>query len=194
MNKLLVFTAPSGAGKTTIVQHLLKKFPQLAFSVSATTRTRRPGETDGVDYYFLEPLEFQRKIEAGAFVEWEEVYANQYYGTLRTELERLWRLGKDIIFDIDVKGALSLKEQYGERALTVFIRPPSLQDLEQRLRDRQTEDEKNLQKRLRRMSEELNFENKFDRLLVNDVLSEALAEAESIVSEFILDHHENGNH
>ncbi len=185
MSKLIAFTAPSGAGKTTIVRHLLNKFPNLAFSVSATTRQARPNEVDGEDYYFMSPEAFKRLIQEKAFVEWEEVYADQFYGTLRSEIERLWRQNLHILFDIDVKGALSIKQAYPEATLVIFVKPPSEKVLLERLRGRRTEEPENLKKRLQKATEELQYENSFDKVLINDDLSEALREAEKIVTDFI---------
>ena len=183
--KLIVFTAPSGAGKTTIVRHLLKHFDELAFSVSATSRSRRPHEEEGRDYYFLSPEAFRQRVEAGDFIEWEEVYEHQYYGTLKSEVERLWQARKHILFDIDVYGALNIKRIYGERALTVFVKPPSLDVLYERLQKRKTETPASLKKRLKKAQLELGFEKQFDRVVVNDVLAKALAEAAAIVQQFI---------
>lgn len=187
MNKLLLFAAPSGAGKTTIVRYLLGKFPNLSFSVSATTRNRRAYEQDGVDYYFISQEEFRRRMENKAFAEWEEVYAGQFYGTLHSEIQRLWAMGKDIIFDIDVYGAVRLKKKYPEQALTVFVKPPSRDALIERLRLRGTESEETFAKRIIKADEELAFENKFDMVLVNDVLEDALRRAENIAENFLLD-------
>lgn len=183
--KLLIFTAPSGAGKTTIVRHLLSRFDQLAFSVSATTRSQRPHEKDGVDYYFVSPEKFKSLLAKEAFVESEEVYQGLYYGTLRSELERLWSLGKCIIFDIDVKGARNLKSKFEKEALTVFIRPPSAAVLFERLRNRRTETPENLKRRIDKAAEELTFESEFDIVLINDDLETALQEAEIIVETFL---------
>ncbi len=185
MSKLVIFTAPSGAGKTTIVRHLLDRFDNLAFSVSATTRARRPHEQHGRDYYFLSPEEFMQRVKNGDFLEWEEVYPGQYYGTLRQEVERLWKEGKDVIFDIDVKGAWKLKQAYPDRSLAVFVMPPSKEALLQRLRDRHTEDEESLRKRMARASAELEWAPRFDVVLVNDRLEDALQQAEQLVSEFL---------
>lgn len=185
MNKLLIFAAPSGAGKTTIVRHLLGKYPNLSFSVSATTRARRSYETDGTDYYFISVEEFRGRIEAKAFAEWEEVYEGQFYGTLHSEIERLWADGKDIIFDIDVYGAVRLKKKYPEQALTVFVKPPSREVLIERLRLRGTESEETFAKRIVKADVELAFENKFDVVLVNDDLEEALKRAEKIAEDFL---------
>ncbi len=184
--KLIIFTAPSGAGKTTIVRHLLKRFPeQLAFSISATTREKRPHEVDGKDYYFMDKKTFQDKIKSGDFAEWEEVYRQQWYGTLNAEIERLWREGKTILFDIDVKGASRLKNKYKERALVVFVAPPSIEELERRLSRRKTETRSSLLKRIQRAIRELEYREKFDRVLVNDDLDVAFSEAEQIVHHFI---------
>lgn len=185
MAKLLIFTAPSGAGKTTIVRHLLKKFPQLAFSISATTRTQRPHEEDGKDYYFISPQEFRVRQGDGKFVEWEEVYEGLYYGTLHSEINRLWSQGKHIVFDIEVKGATNLKKAYPDESLAVFVKPPSPEVLFARLRGRKTEDEESLRKRIARAEEELSYENSFDKVLLNDDLETALAEAEEIVRDFL---------
>ena len=185
MSKLIIVTAPSGAGKTTIVRHLLKTFDELAFSVSATNRDQRPHEEHGRDYYFISTREFKNKIRDGAFVEWEEVYGNQYYGTLKSEVERLWAAGKHIVFDIDVKGATNIKKVFPDQSLAIFIKPPSPEVLFERLRNRKTESEKSLQKRIARATHELTYENNFDIILVNDILEEALAQAEDIVTNFI---------
>ena len=183
--KLIIFTAPSGAGKTTIVKHLLKVREDLAFSISACTRSQRYGEVNGLDYYFLSVEEFKRKVSAGDFVEYEEVYENQFYGTLKAEIERLKSLGKNVIFDIDVKGALNIKKFYGDEALTVFVSPPSPEVLFERLKSRKTEDEESLRKRIARARIELGYENKFDVTLVNNDLETALNDAEMIVNTFL---------
>ena len=185
MSKLVIFTAPSGAGKTTIVTHLLEKYDALAFSVSAATREKRHYETDGEDYYFISPEAFRQKIADNAFVEWEEVYENQFYGTLKSEVERLWGINKNIIFDIDVQGALSIKKAYPDESLAVFVKPPSPEILFERLRGRKTETEKSLKRRIAKAAEELGYENKFDKVLVNDDLETALSAAEGIVEAFI---------
>lgn len=185
MNKLIIFTAPSGAGKTTIVRHLLSRYEELAFSVSATTRERRHYEIEGRDYYFLSEEQFREKIAAGEFAEWEEVYDNQLYGTLKSEITRLWSMNKSIIFDVDVRGATSLKNHYKDQALAVFVKPPSFQTLVERLRQRKTESSRSLRKRLNRVKTELKYENKFDVILLNDVLEVTLKEAELIVEDFL---------
>ena len=183
--KLIIFTAPSGAGKTTIVRHLLQKFDQLAFSVSATSRAQRPGEEHGKDYYFLSVEAFREAIEADSFAEWEEVYQGQYYGTLKQEIQRLWSEGKHILFDIDVQGALNLKKIYQDQAMVVFVQPPSVEALEKRLRGRQTEDEASFRKRIEKASEEMSYAPSCDQVLVNDDLPVALNQAEQIVLSFI---------
>jgi len=183
--KMIIFTAPSGAGKTTIVRHLIKEYFQLGFSISATTRDAREHEVDGKDYHFLSLEEFQEKIRKSEFAEYEEVYPNQYYGTLKSEIQRLWDDGKIALFDIDVKGAVSIKEIYGDQCLCVFIRPPSLQVLIDRLKNRKTESEASFRKRIRKAKLELSYENRFDRVLVNDLLEVALKEAEMIVEDFL---------
>lgn len=187
--KLIAFTAPSGAGKTTIVKHLLSKYDELAFSVSATTRAARPHEVHGKDYYFLSLEEWQQKIEEGDFLEWEEVYENQYYGSLKSEVERLWSIGKYVIFDMDVKGATNIKKIYGEKAITVFVKPPSSEILFTRLRNRQTESEESLRKRIARAAEELTYESTFDIVLLNDDLEVCLTKAEQIVEKIVLNQH-----
>ncbi|MFK7806924.1 MAG: guanylate kinase [Saprospiraceae bacterium] len=183
MSKLIVITAPSGAGKTTIVRHLLNKYNELDFSISATNRDMRKHERDGVDYYFLSTKEFKKRVQEEDFLEWEEVYDNQFYGTLKSEIDRIWAKGKHIIFDIEVKGATNIKKMYPE-AMVVFIRPPSLQVLIDRLKKRKTETEASLKKRIARVKEELTYENKFDRVLVNDVLEVTLKEAELMIESF----------
>ena len=183
--KMILFTAPSGAGKTTIVQHLLKTYKELAFSVSATNRAKRDKEKDGKDYYFLSTEKFKKRIKDGDFVEWEEVYENQFYGTLKTEIERLWKKEKHIVFDIDVRGATNIKKLYKDDCLAIFIKPPSLQVLIDRLKNRETETTKSLKKRIARVKREMKYEKKFDKILVNDLLEVALKEAELIVEDFL---------
>jgi guanylate kinase len=183
--KLIIFTAPSGAGKTTIVKHLLKQRDDLAFSISACTRPQRYGEINGMDYYFLSAEEFRRRVASNDFLEWEEVYEGQFYGTLRSEIERLWQEGKHVIFDIDVKGAHNIQKQYPKSALTIFVKTRTPEVLYDRLRGRRTEDEESLRRRLGRAKEELSYEPKFDVALVNDDLDTALAQAEILVENFI---------
>ena len=185
MQKLIVFTAPSGAGKTTIVKELLRVFPDLAFSVSATTRQKRESEVHGKDYYFISADEFRDLIAQDAFLEWEEVYENQFYGTLKREVERLWSLGKDVIFDIDVKGAMRIKSAYPDRTLTVFVKPPSEQVLFERLRNRKSETAESLRIRLEKAAYELTFERHFDVVLVNEVLESAVEQAIQIAGEWL---------
>ena len=183
--KLLILTAPSGAGKTTLVRHLLQHFPQLAFSVSATTRPPRPGEVDGRDYHFLTAEAFARRIAAGAFVEYEEVYPGRFYGTLHSELHRIWAEGRVVVFDIEVKGATRIKRHYPDHTLAIFVAPPSEEILFQRLRDRSTEDADSLRVRIARAGEELSYRNTFDRVLINDDLPTALAEVEALTQAFL---------
>ena len=183
--KLLVFTAPSGSGKTTIVRHILSVFPNTTFSVSATTRERRPYEVDGQDYYFLSEETFKRWVSFKAFAEWEEVYPGQFYGTLKSEIDRIHQNGSHVVFDVDVKGAMNIKEQYPQQTLTVFIKVPSLEILEERLRARGTDSEENLQRRIEKARFELTFEPNFDAVLINDNLDHALQQAEDIVRKFI---------
>ncbi len=185
LGKLIVVTAPSGAGKTTIVRHLLNKYPQLSFSVSATNRAKREGETDGKDYYFFSTDVFKEKVANGEFLEWEEVYDNQYYGTLKSEIERIWAEGKHIIFDVDVRGAQNIQKQYRRRTRSIFVKPPSQEILFERLRNRKTETEESLRKRIARATEELACEDKFDVILVNDDLATALKEAEMIIEKYV---------
>jgi len=182
--KIIIFTAPSGSGKTTIVRHLLKKYNFLGFSVSATNRKKRTKEIDGKDYYFLSSEKFQRKISMGAFVEWEEVYEDQYYGTLKSEIERLWSKGKHVVFDIEVKGATNIKKIYPDNSIAVFVRPPSMAELQRRLTKRNTESKSSLKKRLARAEVELTYEDEFDTVIINDLLEVALEEAEQIIETF----------
>ena len=183
--KMFIFTAPSGAGKTTIVRHLLETYDFLDFSVSATTRSKRDHEIDGKDYYFLTPEEFRTKVDAGDFIEWEEVYEDQYYGTLRSEVDRVWELGKHIVFDIEVKGATNIKELFGDKCKATFIKPPSLEILIERLTNRNTESEASLKKRIARVKKEMTYQDTFDGVLVNDLLQVAFKEAEFIIETFV---------
>lgn len=182
--KLFIFTAPSGAGKTTIVKHILKKYGNLGFSVSATTREKRDHEIDGRDYYFISVEEFKNKIDDGEFIEWEEVYRDQYYGTLKSEVDRIWSQNKHLVFDIDVRGAKNIKEIYGNRCMVVFVRPPSVHTLVERLINRNTESPESLEKRISKVKKEMEYENCFDFTLVNDVLEVSYIEAEHIVEIF----------
>ena len=185
MNKMIIITAPSGAGKTTIVKHLLKVFPTLSFSVSATTRAPRPHESNGKEYYFISTDEFQQKIRNHEFIEYEQVYENQYYGTLHAEVQRLWSEGRSIIFDIDVKGALNLKKIFMNEAFSIFLKPPSFEILKERLLNRKTEDKASLNKRIKKAKLELKYQVKFDYVLINDKLEISLAEAENLVRTFL---------
>lgn len=183
--RLVILSAPSGAGKTSIVRHLLASGLPLAFSVSATTRPPRDGEVDGRDYWFLNEDEFKGRIRAGEFVEWEEVYPGRFYGTLRSELERIWSEGRHALFDIDVIGGLDLKELYQDRALAVFVKPPSVEALERRLRERGTENGDTLRMRVEKAVHELTYEDRFDAVIINDDLATACAEAEVLVRRFL---------
>ena len=184
--KLITFSAPSGSGKTTIVRHLLDHYSsQLAFSVSACTRERRDYEVDGKDYYFLTLADFREKIAAQQFAEWEEVYAGSYYGTLKSEIQRLWDEGKHVVFDVDVKGGLKLKEAYGSDALAVFVKVSSEEEIRRRLSARGTETEESFATRLAKVRYEQSFEGEFDVVLVNDHLANTLRKAEDLVAGFI---------
>lgn len=183
--KCVIFSAPSGAGKTTIVHALLDANIGLEFSVSACSRDPRPNEIDGKDYHFLGIEGFKQQIEANAFVEWEEVYTNNFYGTLRSEIERIWKNGHTVIFDVDVIGGLNLKKSFGEQALAIFVQPPSYEELEQRLRLRSTETEEKIAQRMSKAREELGYASQFDHILVNDHLENAIDSAKELVQEFI---------
>lgn len=184
--KAIIFSAPSGSGKTTIVKHLLATNPKLGFSISACTRDKRGrNEENGKDYYFLTPEDFKRKIDNDEFIEWEEVYAGNFYGTLKSEVERIWKEGRHVIFDVDVKGGLHLKEYFGDKALAVFVKVPSIDELKERLMDRQTETENSLSQRIFKAKFEMTFEDKFDVSLVNEELGESLRKAEELVNNFI---------
>lgn len=183
--KLIIFSAPSGAGKTTIVHHLLKVFPDLEFSVSACSREMRKGEEFGVDYYFLSVDEFKERIANNEFVEWEEVYKDNFYGTLKTEIERIWKKGKHVIFDVDVIGGLNLKKQFGEKALAIFVMPPSIEHLEERLKSRETETPESIARRMGKAEEELKTANQFDKIVMNDNLQNAFEQAERFVEDFL---------
>jgi guanylate kinase len=186
MNKIIILTAPSGSGKTSITRHLLRKFPErLQFSVSAATRKPRGAERDGVDYYFITEEEFQQKIEQNAFVEWEMVYEGKYYGTLKAELQRIWDLHKVPVLDIDVKGAIHVQRQFPGSVMSIFIQPPSVEELKRRLKSRGTETEESLQARIDKASYELSFSHSFNHVIVNQLLEEACRNAENLVRAFI---------
>lgn len=183
--KLIIFSAPSGAGKTTIVHHLLSKKFGLQFSISATTREKREGEIDGKDYYYLSVQDFKNKIEEKAFVEWEEVYKDNFYGTLRSEVERIWEEGNDVIFDVDVDGGLNLKHAFGDKALAVFVMPPSLEKLRKRLEGRDTETPESVDRRMQKAPAEIEKSVDFDKLILNAELSDAFKKAENMVRDFL---------
>ncbi len=184
--KLIIFSAPSGAGKTTLVRHLLEiSALNLAFSVSATSRPKRGYEVDGKDYFFITAEEFSKKIKNHEFLEWEEVYNDQYYGTLKSEVDGLLKAGKNVIFDIDVEGGLNLKKIYGKEALAIFVKPPSIKHLEERLNTRSSEDEDSLKTRLEKAVSELEYAPQFDKVLLNDKLEKAKQDAEVFVSDFL---------
>ncbi|MFY8172297.1 MAG: guanylate kinase [Sphingobacteriaceae bacterium] len=183
--KLIIFSAPSGAGKTTIVRHLLAKFPNLSFSISATTRPIRGSEVNGHDYYFISKEEFLHKVAKHEFAEFEEVYAGTYYGTLGKEIQRIWSEGKQVIFDLDVQGGLRLKKKFGANALAVFVMPPSIEVLAERLSDRATDSLIKIEERIAKAKIELSFANNFDIILPNNDLSIACAEAEKMVTDFL---------
>lgn len=181
----LIFSAPSGSGKTTIVKHLLQTNSDLGFSISASTRDKR-GRTEqhGKDYYFLNPDDFKKKIDNDEFIEWEEVYEGNFYGTMKSEIERIWKEGKNVIFDVDVKGGLNLKKYFGDKALAVFVKVPSFEVLKERLKDRGTESEESLSRRLFKAKFEMSFQDKFDVVLVNENLDQSLAEAQRLYDAF----------
>ena len=183
--KCVIFSAPSGAGKTTIVHHLLKQNIGLEFSVSACSREPRPGETDGRDYHFLGIDKFKENIANNEFVEWEEVYTNNFYGTLKAEMERIWSEGKVVIFDVDVIGGLNLKKQFQDDAFALFVQPPSYEELEKRLRGRSTETEEKINQRMEKARKELAFASEFDTVLINDNLEEACNKAKGLVTDFL---------
>jgi guanylate kinase len=184
--KVVIISAPSGAGKTTIVKHLLGiKSLRLDFSVSACTRPLRSGEVDGRDYHFMTVDHFKNLIEEGAFLEWEEVYKNSYYGTLKSEVERIWKTEHHVLFDVDVRGGINLKNKFGEKALAIFVMPPSIEVLHKRLQERGTESAERLQNRINKAAHELKFARKFDMTLLNDDLTEALHAAEQLVKKFL---------
>jgi guanylate kinase len=184
-SKLIIITAPSGAGKTSITEFLLNKYPQLEFSVSATTRLQRKYETDGKDYYFVSLDNFRQKIQHSEFVEWEMVYEGKYYGTLKSELQRIWKTSRIPVLDIDVKGAIHVQQQYPDTSLSIFIDPPSIETLRQRLESRGTETPETLIARVNKASYEISFKHHFNKIIVNNDFNQACAEAERMVEEFL---------
>ena len=186
-HKIIIITAPSGAGKTSITKHLLKTFPgELAFSISAATRQKRNYEKDGVDYYFMSVDDFKEKIQQNAFVEWEMVYEGKYYGTLTSEIHRIWQEGKVPLLDIDVQGAVHVQQEHREQTLSIFIEPPSVDELKKRLNSRGTETPESLDTRLNKATYELSFKDHFDKVIVNADLEKACKEAVDIISNFIV--------
>lgn len=185
MKKVLIFSAPSGAGKTTLVRHLLDQFSNLEFSISATSRQPRGAEIDGRDYYFLSAEDFEQRVERGEFIEWEEVYTETYYGTLRSEIERIWDKGNVAVFDVDVVGGVNIKRLFGDSALSVFVMPPSVDELRVRLLNRSTDSLAEIDKRVAKAALEIEYAAKFDRVIINDQLSEAQRQAELEVAKFL---------
>ena len=183
--KLVIISAPSGAGKTTIVNHLLRKYPDLEFSVSATTRKPRGKETDGKEYYFISVSDFKSRIKKGDFAEWEEVYEDQFYGTLKSEIERIWSHKRHVVFDVDVKGGISLKNIYGHQAISIFIMPPSVRELEKRLIRRATDNSEKITIRLSKALKEMKLAGQFDNIVINDNLERAQNEVLEIVKSFL---------
>ena len=183
--KIIIITAPSGAGKTSITHYLLDKYPNLSFSISAATRKPRGKEQDGVDYYFISEAEFRNKIDENAFVEWEIVYEGKYYGTLKSELERIWNQGKTPVLDIDVKGAIHVQQQFAGDCLSIFIEPPSIDELKKRLSGRGSETPESLATRINKASYEISFKHHFNLTIVNDELSKACEEAEKAILQFL---------
>lgn len=185
-NKLIIIAAPSGAGKTSVTKHLLKAFPsQLVFSISCATRPPRNHEKHGVDYYFISADEFKRRIDQKEFAEWEMVYEGKYYGTLKRELERIWKQGKAPLLDVDVQGGINIQQQYPEQSLSLFIEPPSMEELEKRLKKRGTETPDSLKARIEKASFEMTFKDRFDHIIVNDELERTCKDAEAIVRNFL---------
>ncbi len=184
-HKIIIITAPSGAGKTSITRYLMKEFPVLEFSISAATRAPRGTEKDGVDYYFISMEDFKHKIQQKEFAEWEMVYEGKYYGTLKSELKRIWALNKVPVLDIDVKGAIHVQQQYPENTLSIFVEPPSVDELKIRLQGRGTESEESLKARVNKASYEISFKDQFHKVIVNDNLENACAQAKVLVSEFL---------
>jgi guanylate kinase len=186
--RLILFCGPSGSGKTSIVHHLLNKYPQLSFSVSATTRAKRNNEVNAKDYYFLSIADFKNKIANNEFLEWEEVYKDGFYGTLKSEIQRISKAGKFVIFDVDVEGGLNIKKQYGNKLLDVFVMPPGIDELKKRLMSRATETEASLKARIHRAEDELQYSTRFSHIIINTVFEHAVIEAENLVSKFLIEH------
>lgn len=185
MNKVIIFSAPSGSGKTTLVKHCLEKFPELEFSISATTRSPRGAEQHGKDYYFITPDEFRKKIANQDFIEYEEVYSDKFYGTLKSELERIWKNQKIVIFDVDVIGGINLKNIFKDQAMSIFIAPPSIEELEKRLILRNTDSMDTIKIRINKAQEELQYQNQFDQVIINDDLQTAKNQIETLIQHFI---------
>lgn len=185
MNKVIIFSAPSGSGKTTLVKHCLERFPELQFSISCTTRAPRGTEEHEVDYYFLSPDEFRQRISQDHFVEYEEVYQDKFYGTLKSEVDRIWNEGKTVIFDVDVQGGVNLKRYFGDQALSIFIKPPSIEELERRLILRNTDDPEIIKTRVAKADHELTFQDSFDEVVTNDNLEASKKDIEHLITGFL---------
>ena len=185
MNKVIIFSAPSGSGKTTLVKHCLERFPELQFSISCTTRAPRGTEQHEVDYYFLSPDEFRQRISQDHFVEYEEVYQDKFYGTLKSEVDRIWNEGKTVIFDVDVQGGVNLKRYFGDQALSIFIKPPSIEELERRLILRNTDDPEIIKTRVAKADHELTFQDSFDEVVTNDNLEASKKDIEHLITGFL---------
>ncbi len=183
--KLVIISAPSGAGKTTIVKHLIENIKELEFSISACSRNKRPGEIYGKDYYFLSPKEFKDKIDNDEFVEWEEVYQGKYYGTLKTEVNRIWEKGHHVLFEVDVKGGMNIMKKYPNRSLSIFIKPPSIEELQRRLKRRGAENDEEINARLKKAGIELQFTGYFNKVVINDDIEQACKETEQLVRDFL---------
>ena len=183
--RFIIVSAPSGAGKTTIVKRLMEAGMGLEFSVSAASREPRANETNGKDYYFISAADFRNRISNGELLEWQEVYKDQYYGTLKSEVDRIWKNGHHVLFDVDVQGGMNLKSMYPENSLSIFIMPPSLEELERRLRIRSTENHESLRKRLEKAGMELKFAERFDRIVINDNLETAVQQIITMVSQYL---------
>ncbi|UOE38964.1 guanylate kinase [Chryseobacterium oryzae] len=185
MNKVIIFSAPSGSGKTTLVKYALETFPELEFSISCTTRQPRGNEIHTIDYHFISPEEFRQKISEDAFVEYEEVYTDKYYGTLKSEVEKIWNNQKVVIFDVDVKGGISLKKYFKDQALSIFIEPPSIEELERRLINRNTDDAETIKTRVEKAEEEMSYAKDFDVIVINENLDRAKGEIKNLIESFI---------